>query len=299
MWNLKSSLRFCFDYEVSRTSGHIWLAFPFLGYIFDICWGCGGGIGIIGIVFPMYCLHKYKYIGGLREKGEFPRTRKDCWRNFINRFSKKSIKIEFFYWIFKFQIFQIICVFGPNARTGNAWFVNSFYHMPKSCSFGNFLKRLFEKLRNFSQSFQKSVFFVQTRKKFNALFAKFFEKYAKIMHFCNFLRKFFWKFSEKLLRLKPLQILMINSRKILKFLEKAANVSLKFIKKSKFLPRSCNFPINFLDLFENSSGVRRLPPPDPLRIDTPYKPALAVDIDFLWKKSSWPNWIIKGIFRFC
>ena len=47
-----------------------------------------------------------------------------------------------------------------------------------------FFYRIFIKnFQNFLWIYQQFAFFVQTRKKINAWFLKFFEKYAKIMHF--------------------------------------------------------------------------------------------------------------------
>ena len=46
-------------------------------------------------------------------------------------------------------------------------------------------------IKNFLKIFQQFVFFVQTREKVKKGFVKFFEKYAKIMHFSNFLKKMY------------------------------------------------------------------------------------------------------------
>ena len=41
VWNASEFIE-PYKCEVSWTPGHIWLDFLLLGYIFDICWGCGG-----------------------------------------------------------------------------------------------------------------------------------------------------------------------------------------------------------------------------------------------------------------
>ena len=65
-----------------------------------------------------------------------------------------------------------------------------------------FFYRIFiQKFQYFLKISQQFVFFVQTRKKWTHSLLNVFEKYAKIMHFRNFLKKNFQdfrKFSQKL-----------------------------------------------------------------------------------------------------
>ena len=57
---------------------------------------------------------------------------------------------------------------------------------PKVAKNAIFLLNFYEKLSKFSQNFPTICVFRPNSQKFNAWFVKFFEKYAKIMHFSQF-----------------------------------------------------------------------------------------------------------------
>ena len=70
---------------------------------------------------------------------------------------------------------------------------------PKIVKNSIFLLKFYQKFSKISQNFPTCVFRPNMRK-INALFAKYFWKYTKIMHFINFLKKFSWKISKILRR---------------------------------------------------------------------------------------------------
>ena len=101
---------------------------------------------------------------------------------FSNKFSKWKFKNSIFLYNFikNFQNFRTICVFRPNARKINAWFVNFFEkYVKKIMDFPKFCKETFWK-------FSIICVFRPNAPKINAGFVKFFEKYAKVMHFLQF-----------------------------------------------------------------------------------------------------------------
>ena len=68
----------------------------------------------------------------------------------------------------------------------------------------NFYKKIFKYFSKFAYNLYVSKWL-----KNNAWFVKFFEKYAKIMHFCYFLKKYFVnfrKFSGDPLRCRPINV---------------------------------------------------------------------------------------------
>ena len=94
----------------------------------------------------------------------------------------------------------------------------------------------FQNFQNFLKISQQFAFFVQTREKINAWFVNFLEKYAKIMHFRNFLKNFF-KIFENFLKISKILCFCPNSQKInawfVKFFEKYAKIMRfrNFLKK--------------------------------------------------------------------
>ena len=86
--------------------------------------------------------------------------------------------------IFKiFSKFPTNCVFRPNVRKINAWFVKLFER------FRNFLKKTFEKFRNFSDNFQQ-IFF-QARKNLTHDLLNFLKNMLTKSIFSNFPSKNF------------------------------------------------------------------------------------------------------------
>ena len=67
---------------------------------------------------------------------------------------------------------------------------------PKIVKNSNFLLNFHQKFSNFSQNFKTICIFRPNARKINAWFVKFLEKYAKIKHFRNFLKKFLKIFED-------------------------------------------------------------------------------------------------------
>ena len=66
---------------------------------------------------------------------------------------------------------------------------------PKLFKIQIFLLNFHRKISRFSQDFPTTCIFNTNARNINAAFLKFFEKYAKIIHFCNFLKKSFANFE--------------------------------------------------------------------------------------------------------
>ena len=133
-----------------------------------------------------------------------PPNRKNCCRKmvlfpktiFSNIFqikSKNKIKIQYFYRIFinNFQIYlkisQQLGFFVQTREKSTHGLLNFLKHMLNECIFRNYLNFL---------KISKNCDFCPNAQKFNAWFVTFFEKYAKIMRFRNFLKKFFQNFRK-------------------------------------------------------------------------------------------------------
>ena len=139
-----------------------------------------------------------------------PRNRKNCCRKMVlfpkalflattfPKLAKHLIFLLNFYQNFsKFsQNFPTICVFRPNARKSNEWFVKFFWKYAQVMHFKQFLIEIFWKFSKFSQIFRTICVFRPNARKINTWFVKFFWKYAQLMHFKQFLKEIFWKFSK-------------------------------------------------------------------------------------------------------
>ena len=79
----------------------------------------------------------------------------------------------------------------------NQWFVKSFEKYAKIITCSQFPQEIFWKFSRFSQTFQRIVFFFQSRKKLTNGLLNSFQTYAKIMHFLQFSSENFPKISQK------------------------------------------------------------------------------------------------------
>ena len=64
-----------------------------------------------------------------------------------------------------------------------ALFLGTNFRKNKNKKISFFYRIFIKKFQHFLKISQQFAFFVQTRKKINALFVNLYEKYAKIMHF--------------------------------------------------------------------------------------------------------------------
>ena len=107
----------------------------------------------------------------------------------------------------------------------NALFVLTKF--PKLVKNSIFLLHFHHKFSKFSQNFPIICVFRPNARKINPLIVNFFEKYAKIMHFSNFLKKFL-KIFEKFIRISNKFVFRQNARKInawiVNFFEKYAKI---------------------------------------------------------------------------
>ena len=67
---------------------------------------------------------------------------------------------------------------------------------PKIVKNSIFILNFYQKFSKFSQNFSTICVFRPNARKFNSWVVKFFEKYAKIMYFCDFLKKSFENFRK-------------------------------------------------------------------------------------------------------
>ena len=105
--------------------------------------------------------------------------------NFYQKFSKFS------------QNFPTICVFRPNPRKSNAWFVKFFWKYAQVMHFKQILKEIFWKFSKISQIFRTIYVFRPNARKVNTLFVKDFrEKCRNNRFFAIFLRNFLKIFSK-------------------------------------------------------------------------------------------------------
>ena len=81
--------------------------------------------------------------------------------------------------------FQEIVFFVKTRENLPDTSLNLLKNILKSCIFRKFLNKIFSQFRKFSQNFQQIVFRPNAQT-INAWILKFFEKYAKIMHFSQF-----------------------------------------------------------------------------------------------------------------
>ena len=95
--------------------------------------------------------------------------------------------LHFYQKISKFsQNFPTICVFRPNARKSNAWFVKFCWKFAQVMYFKQILKEFFWKFSNISHIFRTMYIFVQRREKLAHCLLKILEKEAKIIDFLQF-----------------------------------------------------------------------------------------------------------------
>ena len=85
--------------------------------------------------------------------------------------------------------------------------------IPKLAKNAIFLLNLYQKISNFSQNFQTISIFRPKARKSNTWFVKFFWKYAKVMHFKQFLKKSFENFL-KFLKFSEQFVCFVNARKV-------------------------------------------------------------------------------------
>ena len=105
--------------------------------------------------------------------------------NFYHKFSKFS------------QNFPTICVFRPNARKGNAWFVKFIWKYSQLMHFKQFSKEFFWEFSKISQIFRTIYVFRPNARKVSTLFVKDFRETCQDNRFVAiFLRNFLKIFSK-------------------------------------------------------------------------------------------------------